>query len=255
MDFQILVAPGDSVKALPGGIVKGYAVTFGGADLVGDRFTAETDFALDGRSTVPMYYGHGQTKEIGKRRIGAGELTQDEVGLFYRAQLNLADAYEAQVYELAKQGKLGFSTGSASHLVERKDLGNGVSEILSWPICEVSGTVTPCEPRCRAVAPLKSFLDAEDEPQAGRSLADHSQQTLAVVRDFADRVQDLKSLRARDGRTLSERARDLVAETSTALEEVLAELKALTETPSQLASVEAANRLYAQFLEASLPLD
>jgi hypothetical protein len=50
------------------------------------------------------------------------------------------------IAKLCKQGKMGFSSGAAAHLVERKSMG-GAAEITRWPIAEASITPTPAEYR------------------------------------------------------------------------------------------------------------
>ena len=42
------------------------------------------------------------------------------MGVWVEGILNMRDDYEKALYNLAKQGKLGWSSGTASHLVERE---------------------------------------------------------------------------------------------------------------------------------------
>jgi HK97 family phage major capsid protein len=73
--------------------------------------------------------------------------------------LALRDEYEQAIFEMAKAGKLGWSSGTASHLVEHEAVGKSWW-IKSWPLgLDASLTPTPCEPRTRAV-PLKTYLDS-----------------------------------------------------------------------------------------------
>jgi hypothetical protein len=51
-----------------------------------------------------------------------------------------------------QKGKLGYSTGSVAHLVERLE-GN----IKRWPVYELSLTPTPAEPRTLGVEYLKGL--------------------------------------------------------------------------------------------------
>jgi hypothetical protein len=97
---------------------------------------------------VPMnlYYHHGQDRIIGKSRIGTGYITMDDKGLWYEAQVEMADEYQKMIADLAKSGKLGYSSGATGHMVERKKSADGRYEITRWPIGEASLTPTPAEP-------------------------------------------------------------------------------------------------------------
>jgi hypothetical protein len=74
---KTVVAYGGTVKALPGGKLGGYLVTFGGTDLSGEYFTKDTDFGEYGK--LPVLYHHGLNSKIGTRRIGTAEITMDDV--------------------------------------------------------------------------------------------------------------------------------------------------------------------------------
>lgn len=164
-----LVFFGGEVKALDGGKVGGYLVRFSTAndpDLTGDYFTSATDFGGAQKSAV--YYQHGLDAKIGKRKLGEADHKIDSVGVWVEAQLNARDEYEKAIYEMAKAGKLGWSSGTAAHLVTRRTAGKA-SEITSWPLgLDASLTPTPAEPRNVAVS-LKSLLTTE---QAGQPAPD-----------------------------------------------------------------------------------
>ena len=148
--MQTLVNFGSAIKADDSGRVRGYLVRFGGQDLEGDFFTPQTDFGRPMKSgdRVPMnlYYHHGQDRTIGKSRIGTGYITMDDKGLWYEAQIEMADEYQKMIADLAKSGKLGYSSGATGHMVERKKSADGRYEITRWPIGEASLTPTPAEP-------------------------------------------------------------------------------------------------------------
>lgn len=155
-----LVFYGGEVKALPNGKVGGHLVLFGSpeeADLSEHRdfFTPETDFGPHKTSSV--YYDHGFDPTLGKRVLGStAELKSDAVGVWIEAQLDVRDKYEAALYELAKKGKLGWSSGTAAHLVEREGV-DGASKVLKWPLgLDASLTPKPADPRTLAL-PLKSL--------------------------------------------------------------------------------------------------
>lgn len=160
MQHDTLIVFGGEVKALDDtGKVGGYLVRFSGPndpDLVGDFFTKDTDFGTARES--PVLYHHGQDATIKSARLGHGTLKVDGVGVWLEGQLELRNEYEEAIFEMAKQGKLGWSSGTASHLVEREAVGKSWF-IKSWPLgLDASLTPTPCEPRTKAI-PLKSYLD------------------------------------------------------------------------------------------------
>jgi HK97 family phage major capsid protein len=130
--------------------VAGYGVVFGGVDLEGDTFKADTDYMLD---TVPepvVLYDHAQ--EIKSVLGHVTKISAKEAGLWMEAQISRAQDYAEQVLELVQKGKLGYSTGSVAHLVERLE-GN----IKRWPVYELSLTPTPAEPRTLGVEYLKGL--------------------------------------------------------------------------------------------------
>jgi hypothetical protein len=149
--MDVLTSFVDGIKSDRLGHVKGYLVRFGdtkATDLEGDYFTQATDygFPLEEGKRVPLnvYYHHGMDQAVGKKSIGTGYIKMTDEGLWYEAQLDLADEYGKMVAKLCKQGKMGFSSGAAAHMVERKSMG-GASEIIRWPIAEASITPTPAE--------------------------------------------------------------------------------------------------------------
>ena len=139
----------EPVKAvsLDDGIIEGLAIPYGGpmdgVDLTGTAFHADTDFALDwfpaGR---PVTYQHGLDSAIGLRVVGRQVDTwADDAGRWARAQLDKSIQYWAQIRELVEQGKLFFSSGSMSHLVEYDD-----AKIKTWPWVELALTPEPANP-------------------------------------------------------------------------------------------------------------
>jgi phage head maturation protease len=164
--MDLLTSTVDGIKSDRLGYVKGYLVRFGNtqsADLEGDYFTKSTDygFPMTEGKRVPLnvYYHHGMDAAVGKKSIGTGYIKMDDTGLWYEAQLDLADEYGSMIAKLCKQGKMGFSSGAAGHLVERKSMG-GAAEITRWPIAEASITPTPAEYR-NSVKTLKEYYGME----------------------------------------------------------------------------------------------
>ncbi len=163
-----LVAYGGAVKSLPGGGLGGNAVTYGGQDLTGDTFGRETNYGFAGADTknVDILFHHAQPIET---KTGKSVQVQDPIG---RATLRQTDdgviieeaiLFNAERY--AKHlGKLGWSTGAASHSVVREG-----GQIKQWQIAELSLTPTPAEPRQLMAA--KSLagerFDFGDDPTDG----------------------------------------------------------------------------------------
>jgi len=168
MNESTLVSFGGSVKALGDGRVGGYLVRFSTANdpdlsATKDYFTAQTGFGLEDSASSAVYYAHCLDPQLKTRKIGRGTMKADDAGVWLEAQLSLRDEYEKHIYDLAQKGKLGWSSGTAAHLVTRKavETPNGTAhEILTWPLgLDASLTPTPAEPRCDVVA-LKSLQDS-----------------------------------------------------------------------------------------------
>ena len=171
--MDVLTSTVDGIKSDRLGYVKGYLVRFGdtkATDLEGDYFTRSTDygFPMEEGKRVPLnvYYHHGMDQAVGKKSIGTGFIKMTDEGLWYEAQLDMADEYGKMVAKLCKQGKMGFSSGAAAHMVERKSMG-GASEIIRWPIAEASITPTPAEFR-NSVKSLEEYYgmgEMEDDEE------------------------------------------------------------------------------------------
>jgi len=187
--MDVLTSFVDGIKSDRLGHVKGYLVRFGDSkatDLEGDYFTKATDygFPLEEGKRVPLnvYYHHGMDSQVGKKSIGSGFIKMDADGLWYEAQLDMADEYGKMIAKLCKQGKMGFSSGAAAHMVERKSMG-GASEIIRWPIAEATITPTPAEYR-NSVKSLEEYYgmgemdDMEEEmvmaPMPEQSAAEYA---------------------------------------------------------------------------------
>jgi hypothetical protein len=187
-DWQdFLVKHGGEVKATPEGQVSGYLVLFSDEtlpDLAGDFFTKDTDFGE--HKTSPTLYHHGMDVKLGSKVIGEATLVQDDVGVWIEAQLYVRDLYEKAVLKLAQLGKLGWSSGTAPHLVKREKKG-GANKILAWPLgLDASLTPSPCDTRNVAIS-MKS-VEASDietltEPEAVGDTAAQSQIQSAVEGD------------------------------------------------------------------------
>lgn len=164
----------------PEGYVRlgGYGVVFGGRDLQGETFTKDTDYWLDKLTrTPPALYQHGKDAKLGRSVVGRATIADpDDIGLWTEAQFALADQYTEALLNLAHEGKLGWSSGTAGHLAER----NG-KVITSWPIVEMSLTPTPAEPRTLGVHEIRSYADLE--PAFKSLLPQDEGDSSAVVED------------------------------------------------------------------------
>lgn len=175
MEQETLIAYGDTVKALGDGRIGGYLVRFSGPkdpDLQGEFFTRDTAFGPAKSSVV--YYQHAQDARLGARVLDDdATLKMDEVGIWIEAQLSLRDKYEQLIYDMAAAGKMGWSSGTASHLVEYEAKG-GARWIKAWPLgLDASLTPAPMEPR-NATVPLKQWSPVVLEPEAAPEGGDDS---------------------------------------------------------------------------------
>lgn len=128
--------------------IEGLAIPFGGPkggkDLDGEDFGADTDFALDwfptGRPVIYHHDLHPMVKGVVQGRQLEHEVTDE--GIFARGELDKSAKYHSTVARMVKEGKLFFSSGTMSHLVEADKSGH----IKRWPWVELSLTPTPANP-------------------------------------------------------------------------------------------------------------
>jgi len=159
-----LICRGSEVKALGAGRVGGYLVLFGDAETpdassFADYFTPETEFDIQDGAKSAVYYRHALDASL-DRKLTDASMKVDDVGVWVEGQLNLRDRYEKAVYGMAEAKKLGWSSGTASHLVKREKQDNGAHKIIRWPLgLDASLTPDPAEPRTQAIA-LKSLGDS-----------------------------------------------------------------------------------------------
>jgi HK97 family phage major capsid protein len=218
MTDENLIYFGATVKALGDGRVGGYLVRFGdtkATDLEGDYFSRDTDLGVDDGSRLPVYYQHGYDSQLKTRRIGRGVTKIDDTGLWFEAQLEMRDEYEKLVYQLAENGKLGWSSGAAGHLVEREQIGKAW-HIKSWPIAEASLTPTPAEPRNAAMS-LKSLITAAADAEQDENQPNPTQETP---------IMDEKELKAMLSEVAENAATKAAATAQTQVDEAVKQLAA-----------------------------
>ena len=182
-----LIYFGEEIKTV-GNTVSGYLVRFGNPndyDLEGDYFTRNTDFGRplkDGQKfALNLYYHHGQDNVIGTKSIGTGFVKMDKYGLWYEAQIDMNDEYNKMILELAKRGKLGFSSGAAAHMVEREEKGIS-NEIKRWTMAEASLTPRPAE--SRNMASVKNLDELKEEKYSFRVPEEKAQPEDLSVGDY-----------------------------------------------------------------------
>ena len=137
------------------GIIEGLIVPFfgpieGDKDLLGTRFSATTDFAMDwfpegGR---PGLYAHGFDDDIQLEVIGrelAGTRMTDK-GLWMKAQLDKAHRFADEIMQLVDEGALTFSSGTIDHLMR---VNRATRDVERWPWVEWSLVPNPGNPEAR----------------------------------------------------------------------------------------------------------
>jgi hypothetical protein len=168
---QTLIAFGGAIKSTTDddSKVSGYLVRFtdeNDPDLSGQFFTKSTDFGEHAETDI--YFDHGLDGTIKKAVIGHGTIKILSDGVWIDGQLDKANKYAKLVLKLKdkieKAGKtLGWSSGTASHLVEvdavKNEKGAKLAEhIKKWPLgLDASITATPCEPDGTEVLSCKSY--------------------------------------------------------------------------------------------------
>jgi hypothetical protein len=220
-------------------IIEGYGVPFG-LDLDGQQFTADTErhhdwFPKGGR---PILVDHGFDSTIKFSKVGEELSTETrEEGDWVRAQLDKASKYYSRVKKLIDAGKVGWSSAAPDHKVKIAPDGT----IERWPVIEYSLTVTPAKPNIVAYAmkseQVEQLVGSDDEsigqimrrameentdkvkqaaadvaaaieqtPESDPepvSLADHSEQVLAGMKAWVERMEERSDFRMKVGRELS----------------------------------------------------
>lgn len=166
--------------------IEGYAVRFNNTDLDNEYFTAKTFFGF--AEKLPLYYDHTFNKEVEKLPIGEVSLEKREDGVyakgvisskivkdFFSDELEKAEKYIAMIKELGRMGKLGFSTGAASHTLVKSG-----GEIKQWLLAELSLTPTPADPD-NVVATKKGREFSEKNRKKIKALKDLATQFNSIV--------------------------------------------------------------------------
>lgn len=146
---------GATIKALGDGRIGGYGIVFGGPkDAQGEYFKPDVELHLDwfGGSRRPVLYHHGLQDEDLVEDIGyVTNAKKDNHGWYLEAQLDMTNPTAQQVYNDVRKGKIGWSTGSAPHLMHNDPDGG----IYEWTFIEASLTPTPAAGKRTSVQALK----------------------------------------------------------------------------------------------------
>ncbi len=203
---DVLIMPGGAIKARREvkadganiGIVTGVLCRFTDADKTdwyGDFFDAQTDFRFVEGMPCAIYFDHGANPIVGKRALAVGTLHLTELGIEVRAELDLSDPISLTIYERAEKGELGWSSGTAGHLVDSIQVksyalhGESAYHITHWPLgLDASLTPNPAEESNRVeIQTLKSIKSARAESEA---------ETVDVAQVQADIASDAAALKS-----------------------------------------------------------
>ena len=162
-----LMAFGAPIKALGEGKTGGYLVRFSNADdpdLEGDFFTKATDYGIEGDTVSLVYYQHGKDGVLKKKRMAnRANIGMDDVGVWIEHQLDLREKYEAAIYGMVEANKLGWSSGTAGHLVDRQPVGKA-RWISNWPL-GIDATYTPTPADYKNLITVKSWLESAESDE------------------------------------------------------------------------------------------
>jgi hypothetical protein len=152
-----------AIKSLPGNRVGSYAVLWGTEDRRDlteeyfDKSTEELTAVFDAVGRLPFIYHHGLDEEVKTKVIGVVDtLTPDSIGLWYEAQLKMADEYDTAIKQMFDDKRL--KTSSQTFAVARR-VNSKSGHIERWPIVEITATPAPAEHRMPAIEVLKSAYD------------------------------------------------------------------------------------------------
>jgi len=239
---------GDNVKAttLENGDIKltGYLVRFGDetkTDLTGDYFTKNTDFGTAEKSDG--WFNHRMPVTYKGKRVQYDEqlpdvkLTRDDIGVFAEIVIGAHDEYEKAIADLGVKGKLGWSSGTAPHLVDRKQVGQA-NEITRWRLgLDASLTPTPAESRNKVVSIKSLTLEADmDDKEIEQEVPIKQENKMTELNEesvkamFAEQATSIKELVKTEAESAATKAMDNLLEK---LPEIKAPLGAIQVTQAE----------------------
>ena len=235
-------AKGGDDSIVVGGISIRFDEEFGSqTDLTGQWFTKDTYFGPSDGSNVDVYFHHSYpimsddiarntSKALAEHTFGTAKAEREEMGIWVETVLDMRDDYEKQVAELCKANKIGWSSGSAYHMVridhvdDIEDMPESRRDALMckfwypgrikrWPVVEHSLTPTPAEPRnmvseqgndgmaMRCIKSLDSglFLLDNDKMESKKYFLGSGVKKAAKPDVKADATPDAKSEGTKDG--------------------------------------------------------
>lgn len=201
--------------------VSGPLIKFNIKDLDGEQFDPDGDYGLeDGRLKTSVYYHHGLDETIGKKTLGTGIITRVDNTLWIEAQLKKREKYERDIYQLLKDRKLGWSSGTAGHLAESKMI-NGIKTWVKWPLgLDASLTPTPAEYSNTATIKTET-VNSKIEILEEKNMADETKN--------GEEVKEVKST----GNSLDEKVVNFEGQLKTVNETLLTLTKRLDEMPTK----------------------
>jgi HK97 family phage major capsid protein len=173
--------------------VAGYGIVFGTVDLVGDTFNKDTELGFK-RSPVgmPVYYSHNM--ETLKGTIGqVTDYALDDTGVWFEMELDKSNKYLEGIRKLVANKRLGLSTGSLPHTLEKDDNGN----LKTWIAGEISLTVTPAESKTIGISEVKDLNGdrntmTEDQKYTAKDVEDgHIVDLEATIKNYNAKVDQL----------------------------------------------------------------
>ena len=204
MDEEKAVASfGGQVKAvkMDDGNVKlgGYLIRFtdaGSPDLEGDYFTKDTDFGDAVKShgyfnhRLPVYFGEKSFEY--KERLPDAEMTKDDVGVYAEIIIGARNEYERMLADLGYKGVLGWSSGTAPHLIDTKRVKNA-NEITRWILgLDASLTPRPAEPK-NTVVSIKTFSALQVNDAQGGQVKSEAQQEPEQQKEIKKGVNEMEN--------------------------------------------------------------
>jgi HK97 family phage major capsid protein len=178
----------NNVKSLGDNKLGGYGIIFNHTDLTGDTFTKNTELGFDRNPIgMPVYYAHNVESIKGK----IGTVTHydiDDVGVWFELELDKSNKYLDAIQKLASNKRLGLSTGSLPHTLDKDDNGN----IKTWITGELSLTVTPAEHKTIGISSIKSLEESEKETMSDERM-DALEESMKSYSDKIDTILEMWS--------------------------------------------------------------
>jgi hypothetical protein len=175
--------------------VANYIVLFGGRDLTGEFFTAQTliesNYTKSGILHVDFEHGLdpdqlGMTEHDVLGYVDWKTARVDDNGVFVERVLNRQARYMAKIETLIDAGMLG----NSSEAIRGKSVRLPTGEITEWPLRRDTLTFTPAEPRMLKGNTLKAARDLHSAYPESKSLA-----VVDSVPEFKAVIEEARTLK------------------------------------------------------------